>query len=100
MYYSRLMTAARPTAGEHVAPGAAPCRLHREVRRFIGLWSVPLLGRPGVPASILIAIVSLCLVPAYIGLSGIQVYSHDAFGALDGAWRGLHGQKPHADRSE
>src|ERR1019366_3322568 len=37
------------------------------------------------------------LVRTYIGLSGIVVYSHDAFGTLDGAWRVLHGQTPHAD---
>jgi len=65
--------------------------------RFIALWRAPLLDRPIVRAGLLILIVALCLVRAYTGLSGIQVDSHDAFGVLDGAWRVLHGQKPHAD---
>src|SRR5436309_1812916 len=65
--------------------------------RFIELWSSPVLDRPAVRAGVFIAVVLLCLARAYTGLSGIQVYTHDAFGALDGAWRLLNGQKPHAD---
>lgn len=61
------------------------------------MWSYPFLGSAVVRAALLVALASLCLVRVYIGLSGIMVYSHDAFGTLDGAWRVLHGQTPHAD---
>ena len=40
---------------------------------------------------------ALCLLRAFLGLSGVQAYSHDAFGMLDGAWRIQNGQTPHAD---
>ena len=79
------MTAACRPAGDETPPGPAPSRSDSKVTRFIGLWNAPLLDRPLVCAILLIAVVSLCLLRAYAGLSGIRVYSHDAFGALDGA---------------
>jgi hypothetical protein len=71
--------------------------LERLAARFVAAWSYPFLGSPVVRAALLVALASLCLVRFYIGLSGIVVYSHDAFGALDGAWRVLNGQTPHAE---
>jgi len=91
------MTAACRPAGDDAPPRPAPSPSHPKATRFISLWSAPLLDRPAVVAGLVIAIVGLCLLRAYSGLSGIQVYSHDAFGTLDGAWRVLQGQKPHAD---
>ena len=91
------MTAPCQPAGQDAPQGPAPSVPHPKLARFIASWSAPLLDRPTVAGGLLIVIVSLCLVRAYTGLSGIQVYSHDAFGALDGAWRVLQGQKPHAD---
>lgn len=83
------MTAACQPARKDASPTAAA--------QFIALWRAPLLDRRAVRAGLLMVILGLCLIRAYTGLSGVQVYSHDAFGALDGAWRVLHGQKPHAD---
>jgi len=69
----------------------------RSIARFVTLWNYPFLDYGAVRVSLLVALASLCLVRAYTGLSGITVYTHDAFGTLDGAWRLLHGQTPHAD---
>ena len=84
------------TLGE-APPELAPSDLERLAARFVALWSYPFLGSSVVRAALLVALASLCLVRTYIGLSGIVVYSHDAFGTLDGAWRVLNGQTPHAD---
>ena len=78
-------------------PPEAPAAPHPAATRFVALWSRPILERIPVRAILFVLIAGLCLVRASTGLSGIQVYSHDAFGTLDGAWRILHGQKPHAD---
>ena len=78
-------------------PELGPSDLERLAARFVALWSYPFLGSSVVRAALLVVLASLCLVRAYIGLSGIVVYSHDAFGTLDGAWRVLNGQTPHAD---
>jgi hypothetical protein len=78
-------------------PEPAPSDLERLAARFVALWSYPFLGSWVVRLALLAALASLCLVRTYIGLSGIVVYSHDAFGVLDGAWRILNGQTPHAD---
>jgi hypothetical protein len=82
---------------EEAPPGLASSDFERLVARFLKLWSYPFLDHGVVRAGLLVALASLCLVRAYIGLSGIQVYSHDAVATLDGAWRVLHGQTPHAD---
>src|ERR1035438_1630442 len=84
------------TLGE-AQPELGPSDLERLAARFVALWSYPFLGSWVVRAALLVALACLCLVRAYIGLSGITDYSHDAFGALDGAWRVLNGQTPHAD---
>src|ERR1017187_9109225 len=78
-------------------PEPAPSDLERLAARFVAGWSYPFLGSSVVRAGLLVALASLCLVRTYIGLSGVVVYSHDAFGTLDGAWRVLNGQTPHAD---
>jgi hypothetical protein len=78
-------------------PEPAPSDLERLAARFVALWSYGFLGSSVVRLALLAVLASLCLVRAYIGLSGITDYSHDAFGALDGAWRVLNGQTPHAD---
>ena len=84
------------TPGE-AQPEPAPSDLERPAAGFAALWSYPFLGSRVVRAALLVALACLCLVRASIGLSGIVVYSHDAFGTLDGAWRVLNGQRPHAD---
>jgi hypothetical protein len=94
---SGLMTAGPRPTEQDVSEDAPLSELDLRAGRFIRLWNKPLLGHPAIRTALLIVIVLLCLVRAYTGLSGIQVYTHDAFGALDGAWRVLHGQKPHAD---
>lgn len=91
------MTAACPSVESKVSPDQARIQSHPNASRFVALWNAPLLSRTAVGALLFIVVVSLCLVRAYTGLSGIQVYSHDAFGALDGAWRSLQGQKAHVD---
>src|SRR5260370_40743680 len=91
------MTAACPAPGPEPPPGLSRSIAHKKAARFLAIWSAPLLDRPAVCACLALMITALCLLRAYTGLSGIQVYSHDAFGTLDGAWRVLHGQKPHAD---
>jgi hypothetical protein len=84
------------TIGE-APPEPAPSDLERLAARFVALWSYPFLGSSIVRLALLAALASICLVRAYIGLSGIVAYSHDAFATLDGAWRVLNGQTPHAD---
>src|ERR1035437_6488638 len=84
------------TMGE-APPDPAPSDLERLAARFVALWNYPFLSSSVVRLALLAVLASLCLVRAYIGLSGITDYSHDAFGALDGAWRVLNGQTPHAD---
>jgi hypothetical protein len=87
---------------EEAPPGLTSSGLERPVfeswlARFAGLFSYPILDFGVVRVSLFVTLASLCLIRAYSGLSGIQVYSHDAFGTLDGAWRVLNGQTPHAD---
>ena len=82
---------------EDEAPALAPSDFERLVARFVKLWSYPFLDYRVVRVGLLVALAALCLVRAYIGLSGIQVYSHDGVATLDGAWRVLNGQTPHAD---
>ena len=82
---------------DEAPPDLASSEFERLVARFVGLWSYPVLDYGVVRVSFLVTLACLCLVRAYTGLSGIQVYSHDAFGTLDGAWRLLNGQTPHAD---
>lgn len=87
----------RGTLGGQAPPELAPSALESTAARFVALWSYPWLRSNVVRALLPAALAALCLVRAYIALSGITVYAHDAFGALDGAWRVLNGQTPHAD---
>jgi hypothetical protein len=71
--------------------------LSRGTATFIRLWNYPLLKHIWVRALLFISILGFCAARAYIGLSGTQMFSHDAFMLLDGAWRMMHGQRPHID---
>ena len=67
------------------------------MERVIALWSFPALTFLWVRVTLLLLIIGFCFARAYIGLTGTQGYSHDAFMLLDGAWRMLNGQRPHID---
>ena len=43
------------------------------------------------------AVLGLCVLRWWLGLAGTRYCTHDGFMALDGAWRMLHGQRPHID---
>lgn len=49
------------------------------------------------PATFWVALVALCVARAYVGLYGVRTFAPDGFIVLDGAWRMLHGQRPHVD---
>ncbi len=67
---------------------AVPTRLPLwSVRVPTKLWWIGVLVAPFV----------ICVTRAYIGLTGIHIYTHDVFVFLDGAWRVLNGQRPHND---
>jgi hypothetical protein len=97
--YSHAEEEAPPdlTSSDFETLGPKRPMLERLLARFVSLWSYPFLDYSVVRVTLLVTLASLCLVRAYIGLSGIEVYSHDAFGTLDGAWRLFNGQTPHAD---
>lgn len=85
---------------EGAAPGesAAEGQLLRPwIIRLIEFWGWPVLCSGPARLGLLAAVAGICLARAYIGLYGTQLYSHDAFPLLDGAWRILNGQRPHAD---
>ena len=65
--------------------------------RFIRLWNAPVLSSPWARALLIGAMAALCLARAYVGMWGYRTYTHDAFSALDGAWRVLNGQVPHVN---
>jgi hypothetical protein len=46
-----------------------------------------------------VSLITICWLRAYVGLTPTFIYSHDAFVMFDGAWRMLHGQRPHVDFS-
>jgi hypothetical protein len=62
-------------------------------------WSRPILSSRRNVAVFWMLLVALCWLRAYVGLSPTFIYAHDAFVMLDGAWRMLHGQRPHVDFS-
>ncbi len=72
-------------------------RVSKLAGKFVGCWSYPLLRRKWAGVLLLLLITGLCGLRAYIGLTGTQNYSHDAFMLLDGAWRMMNGQLPHRD---
>jgi hypothetical protein len=71
--------------------------LHLWSRRLEALWSYPVLESNTAQAALVLAMLLICALRAWIGLTGMQVFSHDAFMPLDGAWRLLNGQRPHID---
>jgi hypothetical protein len=60
-------------------------------------WGRAILSSTRNMALFWVCLVAICCLRAYIGLAGTRIYSHDAFMMLDGAWRMLHGQRPHVD---
>ncbi|HXK05054.1 MAG TPA: hypothetical protein VMS37_21810 [Verrucomicrobiae bacterium] len=91
------MTGACQIPGKDADPGATRSHPPAQPEPLVRWWREPFLDRRGVCLTFWLVLAGLCLARAYAGLSGIQTYSHDAFGVLDGAWRVLHGQTPHAD---
>ncbi len=65
--------------------------------RFNAMWQVPFLRRKTARAVLLLTIAAICLIRAWIGLTGSSLFTHDAFMLFDGAWRMLNGQRPHTD---
>ena len=61
------------------------------------LWNLRVLNALWARALLLCLVASLCALRAYVGLTGTQMFSHDAFALLDGAWRMLNGQRLHLD---
>ena len=80
------------------APQAAPLRaLHQWAGRLEAFWWHPLLHSYSAQTALLLTVLAVCALRAWIGLSGMQTFCHDAFMPLDGAWRLLNGQRPHID---
>ncbi len=67
------------------------------IDRFNAIWQVPFLHRKSARAALLLIIAAICLIRAWIGLTGSSLFTHDAFMLFDGAWRMLNGQRPHID---
>ncbi len=79
------------------APAPLSERLLLWATRIENFWSYPLLKFKTAHAALFLVIAAVCLLRAWIGLSGFQVFTPDAFMPLDGAWRLLNGQRPHID---
>lgn len=77
-------------------PAATP-HLLLWVARLEAFWRYPLLKFRSAHAALFVVIAVVCALRAWIGLSGVQVFTPDAFMPLDGAWRMLNGQRPHLD---
>ena len=81
--------------------GFAPAPLHPLLllwaTRIENFWAYPLLKCKSAHAALFLVLAAVCLLRAWIGLSGFQVFTPDAFMPLDGAWRLLNGQRPHID---
>lgn len=71
--------------------------LNRSIATFLAFWEYPILNLRWVRLCVGLVILGACLIRARIGLAGTQLFSHDAFMLLDGAWRMLNGQRPHID---
>ena len=78
-------------------PAEDPGVLERLASRIVAAWAAPLLRSRWAHAALLLAVVNICAARARIGLGAMQMFSHDAFMPLDGAWRLLNGQRPHID---
>lgn len=86
-----------PTAPGEVVDGPVTNAALPGAARFIAGWNFPLLSRLPARVFLILLVLGLCFVRAYIGLWGVREYVHDAFSALDGAWRVMNGQRPHLD---
>ncbi len=72
-------------------------RLEQLSSGLIAFWRYPALSLTWVRVCLILGVAAACLIRARIGLAGTQIFSHDAFMLLDGAWRMLNGQRPHVD---
>ncbi len=81
--------------------GFSPAPLNQHLllwaTRIESLWAYPLLKLKSAHAALFLVLAVVCLLRAFVGLSGVQVFTPDAFMPLDGAWRLLNGQRPHID---
>lgn len=71
--------------------------LERGADAIARMWQYPLLRSPWACVALLFTVAAICGVRAWIGLTGVQMFTHDVFMPLDGAWRMLNGQRPHID---
>lgn len=74
-----------------------PGLLDRLAEHVVAAWNLPLLRSAWAHAALLTTVAAICAARAFIGLGSMQMFSHDAFMPLDGAWRLLNGQRPHID---
>jgi hypothetical protein len=65
--------------------------------RILSWWNSPLLNRPWFLGLVQAVLIGACALRAWIGLSGMRNWVHDAFILLDGAWRVRNGQVPYND---
>jgi hypothetical protein len=57
------------------------------------------IRRMAFNAAFALALFLICAVPAYVGVPRTNEFGYDIFFFLDGGWRVLSGQRPHADFS-
>ncbi len=74
-----------------------PGPLGKWADRIAALWDYPLLQFRLAQVALFLAMAFFCGLRAWVGLGASQMFSHDAFMPLDGAWRLLNGQRPHLD---
>jgi hypothetical protein len=60
-------------------------------------WGKSILANPFVVMGLALLIALICLGRAYVSLTGVDLYAHDAFVIFDAAWRMKFGQRPHID---
>ncbi len=78
------------------APQSHP--LLRFAFAFTDLWNKWPQNK-SVAVALVLVVVGSCLLRSVAGMAGLRDYSHDAFFLLDGAWRMMNQQRPHADFS-
>ena len=71
--------------------------LDRAAVRALSVWHSEFFSDSRCRIAFFLFIAGICLARAFIGLTGMRVFSHDAFALLDPAWRILNGQIPHVD---
>jgi hypothetical protein len=67
--------------------------LTQVLRIWTGEWGTPAIRH----AAFLTALTLICVATIFIGVPQFIKYTHDLWLFLDGGWRILHGQRPHAD---